>query len=123
MIINSIPAPRLLSWFIMTIILFSFIFFHTGPAHSHGGKTHGDVKFTALQAVQKALKLYDRLIVSGKLPEGWEVGLNSIKVGTRSTDKSRELVVEFERAEGTPKTVYFFFDENGKYAGSNFTGK
>ncbi|MBW2612164.1 MAG: hypothetical protein JRE12_07330, partial [Deltaproteobacteria bacterium] len=54
------------------------------PAHGHGGKSHDDVAFTALQAVQKATELYDRLIISGKLPEVWETGLKTITIYTRN---------------------------------------
>ena len=42
------------------------------PAHSHGGKTHGEQTFTAFQTLQKTEQIYDRLITSGKLTEEWE---------------------------------------------------
>jgi hypothetical protein len=42
-------------------------------AFGHGGK-HSD-KFTQLQALQKATKLFDQLITKGKLDQSWEVGL------------------------------------------------
>jgi len=93
------------------------------PAHSHGGKTHDGEAFTAFQALQKATQLYDRLIASGKLPEEWETGLKTIKIGTRNSAEKREYVVEFERAKGTPISVYFFSNQDGEYSGSNFTGK
>ena len=41
----------------------------TLSANGHGGKTHVGETFTAFQALEKASKLYDRLIVSGKLTE------------------------------------------------------
>lgn len=97
----------------------------TGPeiANSHGGKTHGEEPFSALQAVQEATQLYDRLIVSGKLPADWETGLSSIHVSVRGDETSRETVVQFKRSAGDPESLYFYFDRRGEYSGSNFTGK
>ena len=92
-------------------------------AHGHGGKTHGGETFTAFQALEKATMLYDRLIVSGKLTEDWETGLKTVRIDIRTSDNKREHVVQFERTEGEPRSVYFFFDQEGNYSGSNFTGK
>lgn len=109
------------------IIAFAMAFVVTSiivmPAHSHGGKTHGEETFTALQALQKATQLYDRLIVSGKLPEEWETGLQTIRIVTLNSAEKPEYVVQFERAKGNPISVYFFFNQDGEYSGSNFTGK
>lgn len=115
--------------YVLRIILFIFVMgfalvsFRPGAAIGHGGKTHAEEPFSALQAVQKATALYERLVISGKLPESWETDLKSIQVDARSTDNRREYVVQFERTSGNPKSVYFFFDRQGEYAGSNFTGK
>lgn len=106
---------------IVVVLLLSFL--TVQPAHSHGGKTHGEEAFTALQAVQKATQLYDRLIVSGKLSEGWETKLKNIAVSIRNTDNKREYVVQFEITQEEQSSVYFFFDQDGAYSGSNFTGK
>lgn len=92
-------------------------------AHGHGGKTHAEEPFSAFQAVQKAIQLYDRLIVSKKLPEGWETDLSSIQITIRGKGESREYVVQFNRSAGEPVSVYFYFDRQGEYAGSNFTGE
>lgn len=94
-----------------------------GAANSHGGKTHAAEPFSALEAVQKAMQLYDRLIVSGKLPEDWETGLSSIHISVRGDENDRETVVQFKRSAGDPESLYFYFDRRGEYAGSNFTGK
>ncbi len=94
-----------------------------GIAHSHGGKTHGAAPFSAFQAAQKAMQLYDRLIVSGKLPEAWETGLSSIHISVRGDENDRETVVQFKRSAGDPESLYFYFDRRGEYSGSNFTGK
>ena len=109
--------------FFMIVLVFLFSFSAVQLAHSHGGKTHGEESFTALQAVQKATQLYDRLIVSDKLTEMWETKLKNIVVSIRNTNNKREYVVQFEITEGDPSSVYFFFDQNGAYSGSNFTGK
>jgi len=119
LIIRNIRAAG----FFLIVVVFLFSFSMVQPVHSHGGKTHGEETFTALQAVQKATQLYDRLIVSGKLPEVWETKLKNIAVSIRNTDNKREYVVRFEITQGDPSSVYFFFDIDGAYSGSNFTGK
>ena len=89
----------------------------------HGGKTHAEA-FTTFQALQKGAELYDRLIVSGKLDEAWETTLKTVHINIRTDGAGkRETVVQFERAEGDPNSVFFFFDQSGAYSGSNFTGK
>ena len=93
------------------------------PALSHGGKNHGETEFTSFQAVRKASELYDRLIVAGKLDGVWETGLSSITVNSRNSEGKKEFVVKFIRTQGEPDSVYFFFDLNGEYTGSNFSGK
>ena len=95
----------------------------TLSASGHGGKTHGEETFTAFQALEKASKLYDRLIVSGKLTEDWETGLKMVTIDIRNSKDKREYVVQFEKSKGEPSSVYFFFDQEGEYSGSNFTGK
>ena len=89
----------------------------------HGGKKHAAGEFTALKALQEATKLYDRLVTNGKLVESWETALNEVKISTRSKSDKKELVVSFHRSKDEPKTVYIFFSDEGKYAGSNFTGE
>ena len=91
--------------------------------YGHGGKTHGGESFTALQALQKATQLYDRLIISGKLPEEWETDLKTIKIDIIASAEKREYVIQFEKPKGSPNSVYFFFNRKGEYSGSNFTGK
>lgn len=117
---NRFPIRLIAITAIMTAIL---IFAGAWPALSHGGKSHGETNFSSLQAVQKATALYDRLITAEKLPEDWETGLHSIKVSTRQSNGKDEYVVQFNRTQGDPGSVYFFFDPSGEYSGSNFTGK
>ena len=107
----------------IALIAIGVIVAGTEIANSHGGKTHAEEPFSAFQAVQKATQLYDRLIVSGKLPEDWETDLSSIHVSVRGDEASRETVVLFKRTSGEPDSLYFYFDRSGKYSGSNFTGK
>ena len=92
-------------------------------AYGHGGRTHGGESFTALQALVKATQLYDRLVASGKLAEEWETGLKRVTVDIRNSNENREYVVQFEKHKGEQSSVYFFFDREGEYSGSNFTGK
>lgn len=107
----------------VAVIVTGVIVAGAGIANSHGGKTHGEEPFSAFQAVQKATQLYDRLILSGKLPEDWETGLSSIHVSVRGAENSRETVVQFKRSAGDPDSVYFYFDRQGEYSGSNFSGE
>ena len=109
--------------FTIGVIAFCLLGIGSGAAIGHGGKTHAEEPFSALQAVQKAIPLYDRLVVSGKLPESWETDLSSIHVDIRETGNQREYVVRFQRKTGEPQNVYFFFDREGEYSGSNYTGK
>jgi len=90
-------------------------------AFGHGGK-HSD-KFTPLQALQKSTKLFDQLVTKGKLDPNWETGLENVTISKRKNNGKDEIVVSFQRQEGDPKAVYIFFDSNGKYTGSNFTGE
>ena len=87
----------------------------------HGGKHAG--KFTRLQALQKATKMYDQLIDKGKLDSNWETGLENVTIANRKVNGKDEIVVSFERSQGDPKSVFIFFSADGKYAGSNFTGE
>ena len=104
----------------ISMALFTLIIMAT-LAYGHGGK-HSD-KFSRLQALQKATKLYDQLITKGKLDQSWETGLQVVSISNREREGKTEIVVAFERNEGDPKAVYIFFDSAGKYAGSNFTGE
>jgi hypothetical protein len=92
-------------------------------ASAHGPKGHGEQTFTALEAAKKGITLYDKLVAGGKLEESWETGLTEIKVFSRSREDTQEFVVQFERIQGEPRSVYIFFDEKGAYSGSNFTGE
>ena len=107
----------------ITLIVTGIIATGTEIANSHGGKTHGEEPFPAFQAVQKAVQLYDRLIVSGKLPEDWETDLVSIHISASGADTDRETVVQFKRNGGDPDSLYIYFDHRGEYSGSNFTGE
>ena len=108
---------------IVFVMVVGFTHLVEQPAQSHGGKTHKGESFTAFQAVQKATKLYERLVASGKLSEVWETGLKTIKISIRNTQNMREYIVQFETDKEHPNSVYFFFNQDGGYSGSNFTGK
>jgi hypothetical protein len=95
----------------------------TGQPSAHGPGGHGDNAFTALQSAEKGMELYNRLIVDGRIEESWETGLTTIGVSTRGSGAAMEYVVRFDREEGDPQSLYIFFDMEGKYTGSNFTGE
>lgn len=108
---------------LLTLFFVLIFALSTSSLLAHGGKKHEGEEFSTFQAVQKATKLYDQLISKGKLPETWEIGLNTINIEKRQSSGKLEFVVQFSRTEGDPASVYFFFDQKGKYSGSNFTGK
>jgi hypothetical protein len=99
------------------------VLFVAAVAMGHGGKKHASGEFTALKALQEATELYERLVTGGKLVESWETELAQVKISTRHRKENKEFVVAFHRSKGEPNTVYIFFSDNGKYAGSNFTGE
>jgi len=101
--------------------LFIVFLISASLAYSHGGK-HAPGEFTHLQALKKATELYDQLIEKGKLDQSWENMLSQVEVINRGAADKNEIVVSFERESGDPKAVYIFFNIDGKYAGSNFTG-
>jgi hypothetical protein len=106
-----------------SVVLILVFLFATGTVFSHGGKEHAS-SFTALQALQKATELYDKLIDSSRLPGFWETDLERIDIANRLKDGHKEYIVSFQRSgEGGPNTVYIYFNAEGEYAGSNFTGK
>jgi hypothetical protein len=118
------PERRCLRVLVAAIWITAGVFISgAGDAYGHGGKTHAAEPFSAFEAVQKATALYDRLIVSGKVPEAWETDLISIQVTVRGTENSRETVVRFTRSGGDPDSIFFYFNRQGDYAGSNFTGE
>ena len=90
-----------------------------GSTLAHGPGGHGEDSFTALQALDKGVALYDKLVASGKLEESWETGLNRVDINMRG----EEYVVSFSRNEGDPDRLFIFFNEEGEYTGSNFTGE
>jgi hypothetical protein len=112
---------RILSFHALALVLFAGIALSPAAVWAHGGKQHGENEFTAFLALREGAKLYDKLIVSGKLPGEWETDLVRAEISTRKD--GREYVVSFHREPGDPAAVYFFFTAKGEYAGSNFTGE
>lgn len=93
-----------------------------GSVFAHGGKGHAN-SFTALQALQKSTDLFIQLVGSSKLGESWETDLANVEISNSQKGGHTEYVVSFRRSTGDSKTVYIFFTADGKYSGSNFTGK
>lgn len=91
------------------------------PLLAHGGKDHA-AAFTAVKALEKATALYNRLLHAKKLDESWETGLENVSIAAPQNSGNKEYVVTFRRSAGSPQSVFFFFTQTGKYAGSNFTG-
>jgi hypothetical protein len=117
----SMNAIRTRTRFSMNFALLSAVLLlaMTGAALAHGPGGHGDASFTALQALDRGVTLYDKLLASGKLEESWETGLNRVDIEMRG----KEYVVSFSRSKGDPERLFIFFDGTGEYTGSNFTGE
>jgi hypothetical protein len=103
--------------FLVTVMAGATVFAHGGKGHGSGGD------FTNLEALKKAIELYDKLIASEKLEVGWETTVEKAQIAERRKGAEVEKVVSFSRSAGEPKTVYIFFKSSGEYAGSNFTGQ
>ena len=107
---------------IVAVVVLFTILSVAGSVFAHGGKKHAN-SFTALQALQKSTDLFNQLVGSGKLGESWETDLKKVDISNRQKGGNKEYVVSFHRSAGEPSTVYIFFTADGKYSGSNFTGK
>lgn len=107
---------------IAVVVVIFTILSVAGSVFAHGGRGHAD-SFTALQALQKSTDLFNQLVGSGKLGESWETDLANVEISNLQKGGHTEYVVSFRRSTGDPKTVYIFFTADGKYSGSNFTGK
>jgi len=112
------PSKR----FSVLVVFLLMILQSISMASAHGPKGHNGAEFTAAQAVQKGIALYDKLLASGKLSEPWETDLANIEIFSRQIAQKRETIVKFSRNKGEPRSVYIFFSEKGEYIGSNFTG-
>jgi hypothetical protein len=88
--------------------------------HGPGGHTEG---FTSLQAVQKGLELYDRLVELGKLSEAWETDLVNIEITRRDSGGQKEFVVKFTCSAAATTPVTIFLSEKGEYVGSELAEK
>ena len=101
------------------IVVFTLIYGSALFAHGPKGHTEG---FTALEAVKKATQLYDKLVATGKLDPSWETGLEAVNV-KQNPSGNKEVVVQFSRKTGDPRSVFIFFNAKGDYSGSNFSGE
>ena len=108
-------------WYVSIVCLVTV--FLAAPVIGHGPKGHSSMEFTPFMAVKKGVDLYDRLVTSGKLDESWETELTDISILIRKNNNEKEIIVQFKRSNGNPKSVYIFFTEKGEYNGSNFTGE
>jgi len=112
-----------IKYFVSPLGALIIIFLIAASVLSHGPKGHNEGAFTAFQAVKKGVTLYDKLLASGKLTEGWETDLVNIEISTAGVGSKKEFVVTFFRTTSDPRSVFIFFSGNGEYKGSNFTGK
>lgn len=105
------------------LLLLIMVFISAPMALAHGPKGHDGADFNAFKAAEKGIKLYDKLLASGRIEESWETNLKNIEIFQRQIKERKELVVKFSRSKGEPQFLYIFFTENGDYSGSNFTGE
>jgi len=120
---NQLRSKNAFQYIFSLIALLLMSHLSISMASAHGPKGHSDIEFTTLQAANKGMELYNKLLASGKIEESWETNLQSIEVLPRQIGEKREVVVKFSRSKGEPPSVYIFFTEKGEYSGSNFTGE
>jgi len=119
---NTVKLSR--SFGKLTGITLALIFVLTPAAlFAHGPKGHGNMGISALEVAKKGIELYDRLLAAEKLDSTWEIALSDIRVFMRDRGNEEEIVVQFSRTEGDPRSVFIFFNQKGEYSGSNFTGE
>jgi hypothetical protein len=89
-----------------------------GPGHSHA-------PVTKEVAAEMAAKKRDQLVQSGKLDKSWSgVAVSSIEQKTLA--KGPEWVITFRNnaiTDQTKRTLYMFYELDGHYLASNFSGK
>ena len=90
MISRRIFTSRLCFRSLAMVTLALAILWATAQVYGHRGKTHGS-SFTALQALQKATELYDKLVVSGKLQDNWETDLKKVDISDRGVKQLTQL--------------------------------
>jgi len=84
----------------ITLVGFIIVIFNLSlvdTTRAHGGKTHQAEGITALEAVQTATGLFERLVEKGKLDETWENGLVKIRVSHPADAGGSNYTVSFHR--------------------------
>jgi hypothetical protein len=105
--------------FMLTLLLMASIVNVSG----HGGKTHTDEKFTAFEALEKGVALFNSLVEKGKLEKSWKKDLVLVKISHMEGKDNRAYGISFHRSNSSPPSVYIFFKADGSYGGSNYTGE
>lgn len=115
---------------LITIFLFSSLLFVTpviaGSDHDHGhGHSHDQKAASSEVVLKQASEKVKELVNAGKIDASWaEVKSSEIKQITFSHDP--EWVVTFKNTEISDlskQALYLFFNLNGKYIATNYTGK
>ena len=91
-------------------------------SYAHGSEGHDENTFTNYDAVKKSIELFDKLLMKEKLGQDWESDFVNISVSRSMKKGKKNIVVKITRQKGDPASLYIFFDEKGKYKGSNFKG-
>lgn len=112
-------------FFVISIFLVLSILVLAIPDYSyaHGSDGHDENAFTNYDAVKESLELFDKLLMKKKLGQDWESDFAIISVSRSMKKGETNIVVKMTRQKGDPASLYIFFDEKGKYKGSNFKGK
>jgi hypothetical protein len=94
-----------------------------GYSYAHGSEGHDENAFSNYDAVKKSFELFDKLLMKKKIGSDWERNFSSIIVSRSMKNDQKNIVVKMLRKKGDPASLYIFFDEKGKYKGSNFKGE
>lgn len=113
---------------VSTGLLFSFVLFNAtaiaGSGHDHGhGHSHGSI--SSQEAVQKATEKVQQFVKVGKIDSGWAT-IKATNVEKKTFNGRSEWVVSFQNEkikDASKRTLYVFFNMNGNYLATNYTGK
>lgn len=112
--------------FYIAMVFFSLnlsVVFPPASLYAHGSQGHDENAFSNYDAVKKSLEVFDTLLMKKKLGQDWKIDFSDIVVLNSVENSRKQIMVRISRQKGNPESLYIFFDETGKYKGSNFKGK
>ena len=109
---------------ILTAIICSAIF-ATAPAFAGASHGHSHGAITKEQATQKAEQRLNKLVKDDKIVKSWN-NKKATRVEQKTYSGQQEWVVTFNNptlSDKSKQKLYMFFQLDGHYLATNFTGK